>query len=149
MNGKRYLIENQGSALSTVLILLFISSTLAVSIMQGASLEYKISTNAIQSKAVFQAAESATEQALNSINSFSTSYDEGIDGHHEIELDLDDFSQVEGSASIQYVGGGIVPGSSAGVFEGLRFEVHGTANINDEVRAGVTQGALRVAPAIN
>ena len=120
---------------------------MGVTVMQSSTMEFRMATNAIQSKAVFQAAESATEQALNSTTNLSLSFEEGINGQHKLDLALDEFPQVEGSASVRYIGGGIVPGSSAGVFEGLRFDIYGTANINNEVRAGVTQGAVRVVPA--
>ena len=142
MNG-----SERGSALMIALILLLVGAIMGVTAMQSSSMEFTMASNTIQSKIVHQAAESATELALNSTDNLGLSYDAGMDGEYETALDLDNFPKVTGSANIRYVGSGMVPGSSAGVFEGLRFEVYGTANIVNEARAGVTQGAVRVVPA--
>ena len=139
--------SERGSALMIALILLLVGAIMGVTAMQGSSMDFTMASNTIQSKVVHQAAESATELALNSTNNLSLSYDEGMDGEYETALDLENFPKVTGSANIRYVGSGMVPGSSAGVFEGLRFEVYGTANIVNEARAGVTQGAVRIVPA--
>ena len=128
------------------LILVFASAAVGVSLMQSSSLNFQMAANSIQSNAVFQAAESVTEQALNNTDNINDSYDKGIDSSLTVNLTLDDFPQVEGSAEMRYMGSGVVPGSSAGLFEGLRFQVHGTASIDDQVRAGITQGALRTVP---
>ena len=135
-----------GSALMMAMILIFISTAMAMTVMQSSTLGYQMTTNTIQTKAVFQAAESATEQALNDPDNISSAFQKGLNGSHTIDLDLSDFPQVTASAELRYVGSGMVAGSSAGVFEGLRFEVYGTANIDDQVRAGVTQGAMREVP---
>ena len=140
--------SERGSALMIALILLLVGAIMGVTAMQSSSMDFTMASNTIQSKVVHQAAESATELALNSTDNLSLSYDEGMDGQYETALDLENFPKVTGSANIRYVGSGMVPGSSAGVFEGLRFEVYGTANIVNEARAGVTQGAVRVVPAI-
>ena len=139
--------SERGSALMIALILLLVGAIMGVTAMQSSSMEFTMASNTIQSKVVHQAAESATELALNSTDNLSLSYDEGMDGEYETALDLENFPKVTGSANIRYVGSGMVPGSSAGVFEGLRFEVYGTANIVNEARAGITQGAVRIVPA--
>ena len=139
--------SERGSALMIALILLLVGAIMGVTAMQSSSMEFTMASNTIQSKVVHQAAESATELALNSTDNLSLSYDEGMDGEYETALDLENFPKLTGSANIRYVGSGMVPGSSAGVFEGLRFEVYGTANIVNEARAGVTQGAVRIVPA--
>ncbi|MDB3935857.1 PilX N-terminal domain-containing pilus assembly protein [Granulosicoccus sp.] len=139
--------SESGSALIIALILLLVGATVGVTAMQSSSMEFKMASNTIQSKVVHQAAESATELALNSTGNLGESYEEGIGGEYNTNLGLENFPKVTGSAKIRYVGSGIVPGSSADVFEGLRFEVYGTANIGNEARAGITQGAVRVVPA--
>ena len=136
-----------GSALLIAMILLFITTALGISSMQGSSLEFQMATNAIQSKTVFQVAESATEEALNSTTNISQAFDAGVNGQLNISMTLDDLPEIQGDATLRYVGSGLVPGSSVGVFEGLRFEVYGTAALDGEVRAGVTQGAIREVPA--
>ena len=136
-----------GSALLIAMILLFITTAMGISVMQGSSLEFQMATNAIQSRTVFQVAESATEETLNDTNNITQAFDAGVNGQLNTSMTLEDLPEIQGNATLRYVGSGLVPGSSVGVFEGLRFEVYGTANLDGEVRAGITQGAIREVPA--
>lgn len=147
MNNTALQRSDTGSALLIAMILLFITTAMGISVMQGSSLEFQMATNAIQSKTVFQVAESATEQAMNNTTNITQAFDAGVNGEMDVSMTLDDLPNINGNAVLRYVGSGIVPGSSVGVFEGLRFEVYGTATLDGEVRAGVTQGAVREVPA--
>ena len=135
-----------GSALLIALILLFVSTVMGITVMQSSSLGFQMTTNTIQSKAVFQAAESATEEAMNDTDNINDAYNKGLDDALTVNLRLEDFPQVQSTAEIRYIGSGLIAGSSAGLFENLRFEVYGTANIDNQTRAGVTQGAMRKVP---
>lgn len=140
-------IRQRGSALFLALVFLFMLSILGATAMQSSSLEYRMATNAIESKAAFQSAESVTEEALNSDSNISAAFTAGINGFKSVNLTLNPDSPIASEAKLQYVGSGIVPGSSIGLFEGLRFIAAGEGSIGGQAGAGVKQGAVRVVPA--
>ncbi len=139
--------RQQGSALFIAMILLFMISVMGVTAMQSSSLEHRMATNAIESKAVFQSAESVTEEALNSESNLSAAFALGTTTPTTVKLSLDPESPITSEAQLQYVGSGIVPGSSIGVFQGLRFIASGEGSIDGVAGAGVAQGAVREVPA--
>ena len=136
-----------GAALLVTMIMIFLISLAGVSAMRGATLERRMTTNAIQAKEVFQEAESGTEAALNDTANLTAAFADP-DGAVDVELELARPEVIETRARLEYVGGGIAPGYSAGTFEALRFIVSGSSEARSvAASASVQQGAFRVVPA--
>jgi hypothetical protein len=129
------------------LVLIFMTTVLGLSSMQRSTLENQMAINSVITRTVFQVAESATEQALNESINLSNAFDAGVDNQLDIDVNLTNVQSIEGAATLRYTGSGVAPGSSIGVFQGLRFEAIGTGSLDGQSRAGVTQGALREVPA--
>lgn len=136
----------RGSALLVSMILLFVITIMGVSVMQSSTLEHRMATNAIEAKAVFQSAESVTEAALNDDAHITAAFNAGIGEGTEVRLTLGQDSALNSTAELTYLGNTLVPGSSIGVFEGLRFEAVGTGEREDS-GAEIIQGAVREVPA--
>jgi len=102
-------IRERGSALFIAMILLFMISVMGVTVMQSSSLEHRMATNAIESKAVFQSAESATEEALNSDSNISAAFAAGTNSSTTVTLSLDPGSPITSEAELRYVGSGTPP----------------------------------------
>jgi len=119
--------------------------------MRGSTLERQMATNSIQKQNAFQAAESATEIALNDSGNLTRAFVANGNVVNQ-DIDLQKTLGMDSWMGLRYIGDGIADGFSAGSgsnnFIALRYEVEGYANI-DSVRAGSTirQGAYRVVPA--
>ena len=66
--------HQRGGALLVAMIMIFMISIMGVSVMQSSTLERQMTTNAIQARETFQAAESTTEEALNNPDNLSASF---------------------------------------------------------------------------
>jgi len=144
----------RGGALMVAMIMLFMLSVMGISVMQSSTLERQMVTNAIQGRTVFQAAESTTEQALNDPANLTAAFASDA-GSIDIDLDLrvgDDgrtTSEIgmSATATLTYIGSGVVEGSSIGIFQGLRFDAEGVSRFEDgSASASVAQGAVRRVP---
>ena len=134
-----------GAALLVTMIMVFVISLAGVSAMRGSTLERRMATNAIQAREVFQEAESGTEAALNDTDNLTAAF---TGGAVELELELSRPEIIDTRATLEYVGAGIAPGYSAGVFEALRFIVSGSSEASSvAASASVEQGAFRTVPA--
>lgn len=144
----------RGSALMLSLVMIFMLSLMGVSAMRGSTLERRMAVNAIQTQATFQAAESASDLALNARENLTLAYQEG----RNQELVLDDIDEVnseiglESRSTLEYVGETMANGWSAGIgtqsFEGLLFVASGVSAIPAvRSQSTVEQGAYRIAPA--
>ena len=139
--------DESGSALLMSMIMLFMISIMGISVMQSSSLEYRMATNAIETKAVFQSAESVTEAALNDDDNLSLAFNAGTENFIKVDLTMDAESSIDSEAKLEYIGGSVIDGSSIGTFEGLRFIAYGSGLRDGIAGAGVTQGAVRIVPA--
>ena len=144
-----------GAALLVAMIMIFMLSLLGVSAMRGSTMEGRMADSAIQASTVFQAAESATEVALNDSEQLGDAFDLNGDAlaiDVDLDPDADGATGLSSEASLTYIGDGVAFGFSFGEgsnnFQSLRFDAEGRARI-DAVRArsSVTQGAYRVVPA--
>ena len=106
-----------------------------------------MATNAIETKAIFQSAESVTEAALNDDDNLSLAFDEGTESYVVVDLSMATESSISSEARLEYIGGSVIDGSSIGTFEGLRFKAYGVGIRDGIAGAGVTQGAVRIVPA--
>jgi len=129
------------------MIMLFMISVMGATVMQSSSLEHRMATNAIESKAVFESAESVTEAALNSDDNLSSAFKVGVGEYVDVSMSLDATSAISSTATLEFIGGSLVPGSSIGTFQGLRYTATGSGLRAGVAGAGVTQGAVRVVPA--
>lgn len=145
----------RGSALLVAMVMVFMLSILGVSAMRGSTLEKRMAVNAVQSAVVFQAAESATEIALNDEANLTTALAQDVTPFAWIDVTVppvrDDIGLVS-EVQIRHTGEGLAPGFSAGNdgsgFSALRFEIRSVIDSPDiGSRAGVEQGAYQVAPA--
>lgn len=110
-------------------------------------------SNAVQSRDVFQAAESSNEIALNSIENLTDAFN-STDQYLVIDTDIRSDIGLRSQVTLRYVGEGNASGASlsamqgANSFDALRFVVEGVATV-DAVRANrrIDQGATRTVPA--
>jgi Tfp pilus assembly protein PilX len=149
--------NQHGGALMVSMIIIFMMSVMGISAMRGATLERQMASNSIQAREVFQAAESSTEAVYNSRDTLSAAYVNAMnnamsDGSTTVQttvaVTVRDNIGLESNVMLQYVGSGLAPGYSAGIFEGLRFVALGDARI-DQARARnrVEQGGMIRVPA--
>lgn len=151
-----------GGALLVALILIFMLSLMGIASMRGSTLERQMASNSIQTATTFQAAESASEVAINNeanmtkainvadvkaVNSGNINASEKV----AINVDLKQAIGMKSQAELQYIGDGPAYGYSAGQggsnFVAYRFEIRAVAEVPAvRSRAFVTQGAYRVAP---
>ena len=106
--------------------------------------------NAIQSSATFQAAESASELALNEPANLNLAYQQGM--NNELVLEIDEVHENIGMKStsvLEYVGDNdLPPGFSAGIVASVVYVASGVSAIPAvRSQSTVEQGAYRVVPA--
>ena len=143
----------RGAALLVAMIMVFMLSIMGASVMRGSTLEKRMATNAIQSSTTFQAAESASNLALNRSANLNSAYSAGI--NNELLINIAEVTSdigLESRSVLEWVGTGAAPGYSMGIgtasFEGLYYISTGVSAI-DAVRSQSTveQGAYRIVPA--
>jgi len=130
--------------------------------MRGSTLERQMASNSIQTATTFQAAESASEMAINNednmtdainvadiqaVNTGDISASETV----TVSVDLQQGIGMQSDVVLQYIGDGPAYGYSAGLggsnFVAYRFEIRATSEVEAvRSRAFVTQGAYRIAP---
>ncbi|MFK7993265.1 MAG: PilX N-terminal domain-containing pilus assembly protein [Granulosicoccus sp.] len=148
-----YSQAEQGAALLVAMVMIFLLSMMGVSSMRSATLERQMVSNAVQSRDVFQAAESSNEIALNSIENLTDAFN-STDQYLVIDTDIRSDIGLRSQVTLRYVGEGNASGASlsamqgANSFDALRFVVEGVATV-DAVRANrrIDQGATRTVPA--
>lgn len=127
------------------LVLIFMMSLMGISSMRSATLDKRMSANAVHKSRSFQAAESITELALNDRDALGTAVTTGT--AVTVLVSLNDNEQLVTEATIEYTGLGMVDGWST-TFSGPQFEVVGDANLASvNARSNVIQGAYVPAPA--
>jgi len=152
----------RGGALLVALILIFLLSLMGIASMRGSTLERQMASNSIQTATTFQAAESASEMAINNDENLTQAIniadikavnkgDINDSDTVVVNIDLLQDIGVESEVILQYIGDGPAYGYSAGLggsnFVAYRFEIKASAKVPAvRSRAFVTQGAYRVAP---
>lgn len=142
-----------GGALLVAMVMIFMLSIMGASAMRSSTLEKRMTANAIQTSATFQAAESASNLALNDPDNLTTTYNTGYKKKVILPIDeVRDDIGLESRSLLEWVGTGAAPGYSLGEgkagFQGLYYVATGVSAI-DTVRsqATVEQGAYRIVPA--
>lgn len=143
----------RGGALLVAMVMIFMLSIMGASVMRSSTLEKRMATNAIQSSATFQAAESASNLALNKPANMTTAYTAGLNNNvvlaiDEVQADIG----LESRSVLEWVGTGAAPGYSLGEgtsgFEGLYYVSTGVSAIDAaHSQSTVEQGAYRIVPA--
>lgn len=135
------------------MVMIFMLSIMGASVMRSSTLEKRMAANAIQTSATFQAAESASNLALNDSNNLNATYNAGF--QKKVVLPIDEVHGdigLESRSVLEWVGTGAAPGYSMGEgtsgFEGLYYVATGVSAI-EAVRSQSTveQGAYRIVPA--
>ncbi len=131
------------------LVLLFMMSIMGIQAMRSASLDRRMSTNAVHKSVTFQAAESATELALDNMNSLSAAITSGLQVPVTVPVTLNDDEHLDTNASVQYTGRAMALGWGNN-FAAFQFEVIGDAALGDvNAKTNIVQGAFVAAPANN
>lgn len=145
--------RQSGGALLVAMVMIFMLSIMGASVMRSSTLEKRMTANAIQTSATFQAAESASNLALNDSSNLTASYTAGF--NKKIVLPIDEVRDdigLESRSVLEWVGTGAAPGYSLGEgtsgFQGLYYVSTGVSAI-EAVRSQSTveQGAYRIVPA--
>lgn len=146
-------VRQDGGALLVAMVMIFMLSIMGASVMRSSTLEKRMAANAIQASATFQAAESASNLALNDPANLTTSYSAGFQTEVILPINsVQDDIGLESRSVLEWVGTGAAPGYSLGEgtsgFEGLYYVSTGVSAI-EAVRSQSTveQGAYRVVPA--
>ena len=142
--------RQEGVALLVVMVMLFVVTVLGISSMRESNLERRMATNSAVAAATFQAAESATDVALNNSGNLTTAW--GVPGNTVTHMQP---AAAAGKLAIEtkltYLGEGPALGyslgQSGGGFVALRYDVRATAAIDSlTASAKVGQNAYRIAP---
>ncbi len=149
-----YLFNSQrGGALLVAMVMIFMLSIMGVSVMRSSTLEKRMTINAIQSSATFQAAESASNLALNDPDNLMNAHAAGLGNAIDLNIDsVNDAIGLQSVSKLRYVGKRAAEGFSLGEgssnFESLLFVAEGDSTIPAvRSRSAVEQGAFRIVPA--
>jgi len=144
--------RQKGGALLVAMVMIFMLSVMGVSVMRSSTLEKKMAVNAIQSSATFQAAESASNLALNDPGNLSLAHTTGLDTRVVLQIDeVNTGIGLESRSTLEYVGRRAAEGFSLGEgssnFESLLFISKGVSAIDTaRSQSNVEQGAFRIVP---
>jgi len=144
--------RQNGGALLVAMVMIFMLSVMGVSVMRSSTLEKKMTINAIQSSATFQAAESASNLALNNPDNLSLVHTAGLDTRVVLQIDeVNTGIGLESRSTLEYVGRRAAEGFSLGEgssnFESLLFIAKGVSAIDaTRSQSNVEQGAFRIVP---
>ena len=146
----KHIHSQRGGALLIAIIMIFMLSILGISVIRGSTLEYRMAINAIRTAATFQAAESASNFAINSHENMTEAYNRGLNGRFIVSTASVNptVTSLESNSSLSYTGTALVEGFSAGEFTGLVFVATGVSTMeNSGTQSTIEQGALRIVPA--
>lgn len=142
------LARQRGGALLVAMVMIFMLSIMGVSVMRSSTLEKRMAINAIQSSATFQAAESASNLALNDFNHLNSAHMAG--SNTPVVLAIDEVHAdigLQSVSTVEWVGTGPLPGFSTGDFQALYYIATGVSAIDSaRSQATVEQGAYRGVP---
>lgn len=139
-----------GGALLVAMVMIFMLSIMGISVMRSSTLEHRMAVNAIRSAATFQAAESASNLAINGHKNMTAAQQMGINGRYIVSQESVDPSKTNlvSNSSLSFTGEAALPeGFSGGEFESLYFIATGISTMsNSGTQSTVEQGAYRIVP---
>ncbi len=148
----KYEKSQRGGALLVAMVMIFMLSIMGISVMRSSTLEHRMAVNAIRTAATFQAAESASNLALNSADNLTEAYNMGLNSNYEVSsVSVDTAIGLDSISTLAYAGEVPIEGFSAGIgnnFEALVFIATGISTMEDAgTQSNVEQGAYRIVPA--
>jgi len=143
--------KQQGGALLVAMVMIFMLSIMGISVMRSSTLEHRLAINAIRTAATFQAAESASNHALNKVERLTNAYDAGLNGRIVVsEVPVGNADYMNSRSTLSYVGDTPIAGFSTGEgnnFEALVYVATGISSMPDaNTQSTVEQGAYRIVP---
>lgn len=146
----KHINSQRGGALLVAMVMIFMLSIMGVSVMRGSTLEHRMAVNAIRTAATFQAAESASNLAINRHQNMTAAQQKGINGRHIVSQISVNPSVINlaSNSSLSFTGEGSLPeGFSGGEFEALYFVATGVSSMtNSGTQSTIEQGAYRIVP---
>ena len=145
--------RQSGAVLLIAMTVLFLLALMGGSALRSASMERQLVTNAVQSRDVFQAAESSNEEALNDSQNLIDAYN-AAGGAVVLTTSLRDDIGLESQVTLRYINEGNASGASlnamqgASSFDALQYVAEGVAKVDSVASArSVHMGARRFVPA--
>jgi hypothetical protein len=145
-----YIHSQRGGALLVAMVMIFMLSIMGVSVMRSSTLEHRMAVNAIRSAATFQAAESASNLAMNSHVNMTAAQIMGLNVRHIVSVESVNpaVTNLASNSSLSYTGESSLPaGFSGGDFEALYFVATGVSSMtNSGTQSTIEQGVYRIVP---
>jgi len=144
--------SQHGGALLVAMVMIFMLSIMGISVMRSSTLEHRMAVNAIRTAATFQAAESASNFALNSVENLGLAYDAGLDSGEVLAMASLNTPELgmQTVSRISYVGEAPASGFSMGAgnnFEALVYVATGVSSMpHAGTQSNIEQGAYRIVP---
>ena len=146
----KHINTQRGGALLVAMVMIFMLSIMGISVMRSSTLEHRMAVNAIRTAATFQAAESASNLAINAHQNMTSAYEKGINGRYIVsQISVNPgLSNLESNSSISFTAESALPaGFSSGEFESLYFVATGVSSMeNSGTQSTVEQGVYRIVP---
>ena len=146
----KHINAQRGGALLVAMVMIFMLSIMGVSVMRGSTLEHRMAVNAIRTAATFQAAESASNRAINSHINMTEAEKMGINGRFIVsQVSVNpQIRDLESNSSLSFTDESSMPmGFSAGEFEALYFVATGVSSMEQAgTQSTVEQGVYRIVP---
>lgn len=141
--------SQNGAVLAVALIILFLLSILGLAVMKTSSLEEKMAANSLHHDIVFQAAETASESAINDSKNMSNAFDAN-NNTIDVTYSHEKLPHISAQSSVSFVGEYLLPGDSvtqgAGI-AGLLFTATSVSNIDEaHTSSTIIQGFSRRVP---
>jgi hypothetical protein len=109
--------------------------------------EHRMAVNAIRAAATFQAAESASNLAINSHVNMTAAHQMGLNGRFIVsEVSVNpSITNLESNSSLSFTGEGMAEGFSGQEFEAMYFVATGVSSMtNSGTQSTIEQGAYRI-----
>lgn len=136
--------KQQGATLFVALIILVVVSLIGVTAMKNANVEEQMASNLYLKNLTFQASESAVESTINNTWLIQQAMNSPAPVEQTVQVPI---PNTKATVSYAAAGQGMVPGSSAGLFSGMRLMITATGEIPDLNAKTVTvHGVVRLAP---
>lgn len=146
----KYIKSERGGALLVAMVMIFMLSIMGVSVMRSSTLEHRMAVNAIRTAATFQAAESASNLAINSHVHMTAAEQMGINGRFIVSTESvnPDLDNLASNSSLSFTAEASLPeGFSGGEFEALYFVATGVSSMTlSGTQSTIEQGAYRIVP---
>jgi len=136
--------KQQGTTLFVALIILVVVSLIGVTAMKNANVEEQMASNLYQKNLTFQASESAVESTINNTALIQQAMTANVPVVQNVPVPI---PNTTASVSYASAGAGMVIGSSANLFSGMRLMITATGQMPAlNARTVTVHGVVRLAP---